>query len=275
MEICKAQGKDSEKSEYADFLAPFATQYENKSAIRSKITELYNYHKQLNTERQHQEKVKRQTKKTLIVLIGLLIMSFGLLILYQSNKRKKQRLEMQIKEEQYTHEIQQKALAGRLKQSNEALRAQKKIAIDLAKKVDVQQRLAVWGSLDEFTNEAICQKIVAMLRDKTIKRDARNDTYPELQLNDTQLHALSVATEKHFPGFEKTLTDLYPKINRDGINQCLLYLLNLEDVQIAAMLSCDYSTIKKRSLKMKEAFNTKKELRQFIRELVLKCNSLT
>ena len=65
------------------------------------------------------------------------------------------------------------------------------------------------------------------------------------------------------------LTDLNRRISKAEMQQCLLYLLNFEDVQIAHLLSCDYSTVKKRSKKMKTAFNTEKELRQFIREFIL------
>ena len=269
VDICKAQGKDAEMLEYADFLAPFATQDENKSAIRSQLVELYNNYKLFITERLNQQKTKKQKKQTLIVITGLLIVMLGLFVLYRKNKKKKQRLETQIRAEQYAHEIKQKALSGRLKQSNEALRIQKKRANDLAKETDLQHKQKEWNSLDLFLNEDICQEIMRMIGDKQIKREAKRGAYPDLELNTAQLHSLSVAVEKNFPGFEETLTNLYPKINRNAIHQCLLYLLNMEDVQIAALLSCDYTTVKRRSSKLREAFSTQKDPRQFIRELVL------
>ncbi len=268
--ICKSQGKESEAYEYSDYLTPFATQEENKSYIKSQLAELYNNHKQRETEFQHQKTSKRQAKRTALIITSLLVVMLLYFVLYRTNKRKKLRLEEQIKEEQCAHEIKQKALSGRLKRSNEALQIQKKRANDLAKKAEHQRKQAAWGSLDDFMKEDVCQIIMALLADKVIKREAKRGDYLKLRLNDAQLHALSLAAEKHFNGFEKTLTDQYPKINRSGINQCLLYLLNLEDVQIAALLSCDYTTVRRRSLKLKEAFNTEKEPRQFIRELVLR-----
>ena len=268
--ICKSQGKKSEASEYSDYLAPFATQEENKSNIKSQLAEFYNNHKQRETELRHQKMNRRQAKCTAVIIMGLLVVMLLYVVLYRTNKRKKQRLVVQIKDEQYAHKIKQKALSGRLKRSNEALRIQKERANDQKKEAEHQRKQATWGALDDFMKEEACQIIMALLADKVIKREAKRGDYPELQLNDTQLRALSHAAEKHFNGFEKTLTDLYPKINRNGINQCLLYLLNLEDVQIAALLSCDYTTVRRRSLKLKEAFNTEKEPRQFIRELVLR-----
>lgn len=269
VDISKAQGKDSEIHEYTSFLAPFATQEENKSNIKSQLAEFCNRHKQRETEYRHQHKLIKQTRKTSIVIIILFLVLLCFLVLYRTNKKKKLRLEAQIQEEQYAHKIKQKALSGRLKRSNEALQIQKKRANDRAKELAQQSKQATWGTLDGFMKEDVCQIIRALLADKVIKREAKRGAFPELQLSDTQLQALSLAAEKHFSGFEKMLTDMYPKISRSGINQCLLYLLNLEDVQVAALLSCDYTTIKRRSLKIKTAFNTEKEPRQFIRELIL------
>ena len=133
----------------------------------------------------------------------------------------------------------------------------------------IQQRQTEWNHLNDFMNESICNDILTAIRDKQIKREAKNGDYPELHLNNAQLHDLSIAVEKHFQGFEKTLTELNPKISRNAMYQCQLYLLNIEDVQIAALLSCDYSTVKRRSAKLRQAFGTEKELRQFIREFVL------
>ena len=270
VEICKAQGREEEIIDYAGFLAPFATQDEDKGIIKSQLAEFCNVYKQHELEQRNKQEVYKRTRRSVIIIIGILVVMLSFVFLYWKSKRKKRNLEMQIKEEQYTHEMKQKALLGRLKQSNEALRIQKKKASGLAKKMNLQQKQANWNGLDDFMNENICKDILAALHGKQIKREAKCGDYPELHLNNVQLHDLSIAVEKHFSGFEKTLTDLYPRINRNALNQCLLYLLNMEDVQIAALLSCDYSTVKRRSTKLKEAFNTEKEPRQFIREIVLK-----
>ena len=255
--------------EYTVFLAPFATQEENKSNIKSQLVEIYNNHKQKKTVLHHQQKLENQTRQTILIIISLLLFVFLFFTLYRIDKRKQQKLEAKIKEEQYAHEIKQKALLGRLKHSNEAMRIQKDKTSNLAKIVKTQQKQARWSSLDDFMNEDICQEILLMLCNKHIKRESKRGDYPELFLNNNQLSSLRIAVEKHFCGFEKSLTDIYPKINRNTMNQCFLYLLDLEDVQVAALLSCDYTTVKKRSLKLKEVFNTKKEPCQYIRELIL------
>lgn len=118
-------------------------------------------------------------------------------------------------------------------------------------------------------NEDICKEIISLLNGKEIKRESKVGSYPELQLSRVQLSNLHVAVEKHFSGFGKILTDLSPKTTREELCQCWLYLLDLEDVQIAHLLFCDYSTVKKRSKKMKGNFGIEKDPRQFIREFVL------
>ena len=132
-----------------------------------------------------------------------------------------------------------------------------------------RQKQKDWSRLDDFIDEDICKEILLLLQGKTIKREAKREDYPELHLDTSQLSRLNTAVEKHFRGFGRTLTDHFPKINSDEIKQCQLYLLNLEDVQIAHLLHCDYSTVKKRSTKLKKAFGTEKELQLFVRGTVL------
>ena len=45
--------------------------------------------------------------------------------------------------------------------------------------------------------------------------------------------------------------------------------LTSRETEIAALLACDYSTVKRRSANLKKMFGTEKEPRQFIRDLVL------
>ena len=165
--------------------------------------------------------------------------------------------------------MKQRALGGRLKASNDALRIQKVENVELVKAIKTQQTKAVWGSLEDFLSENICHEILSILDGVYIKREARIDDYYELQLSKQQLSSLLVAVDRNFNGLCNILTCLYPKMSQNEMNQCLLCLLDLKDVQIAALLHSDYSTIKKRSTKLKKAFNTEKPLQVFIREFVL------
>ena len=275
-EISKVVECRSNSTEYSNYLARFATISERQSALNSTLVELYRQYgqdKEAYLRAQNNRKKNKQVTWVMCSLIVLTGLSVVVNIIIRSRnkklKKEKQKTEELLETENYSHKIKQAALSSKLKKRNEALRIQKKETNDLAKEMAIQQRQTEWNHLNDFMNESICNDIVTALRGKQIKREAKSGDYPELHLSDAQLHELNVAVEKHFHGFEKTLTDLYPKISRNAMNQCLLYLVNMEDVQIAALLSCDYSTVKRRSAKLKQAFGTEKELRQFIREFVL------
>jgi tetratricopeptide (TPR) repeat protein len=251
--ICKELG-DKEESEYANFLVPFANSEENKSAIKTQLTGLYSTHVQNKQDRSNRHGERQIIKWQAVTVIGIALLLMVAFIYYQ-NKRKLHHKE-ELENERHLHEKRQ-----------EALEKEKK---DLLHELKEQHKHFAKVNLEDFVNEPICQEIIGSLQDVYIKRDAKSDAYPELWLDDIQLSKLLAAAERHFHGFSERLTKKDARITSNEINQCLLYLLNLNDVQIAALLQCDYTTIKKRSAKLKNAFGTKKTLQVFIRELVLK-----
>ena len=263
VEICRKQGKNF--SSYADFLVPFANQEENKSELKSHLTELYCTFIKHKQEIEHQRETNKRMKWFGAVFGSL---AFVLIFLLTLHKNKKHDLEMQITTERLAYETQQKAMAKRLQASNKALNNQKKEKEALLKELKEHQVQTTWDNLEAFLNEDICVEIMDLLHDKCIKREAKSSDHQELWLKDQQLSHLFAAVERHFNGFSKILTLRYPKIRPNEMNQCLLCLLDLKDVQIAALLHSDYSTIKKRSVKLTKAFGTEKTLQTFVRELV-------
>ena len=276
IEICKEQGKDNEVIDYANFLVPYANMSENQSHLKSQLTEQYHNYEQEKYENRYRKQLRRISKLIVVVLVSLAFLSSIVLVIHFVQRRKhkclklqKEAAEKQLESERYSHEMQQKALSGKLIRSNEALRVQKEEQKKLLLELQARQKQKDWSRLDDFMDEDICKEILALLQGKEIKREAKRDDYPELHLGTSQLSRLDMAVEKHFNGFRKTLADIFPKISSDEMSQCQLYLLNLEDVQIAHLLACDYSTVKKRSVKLKKAFGTEKELLLYIREYVL------
>lgn len=265
-EICKSLGKDAEFIEYAGFLVPFANQEENKSELKSHLTELYCRFIKNNQVIEHQRNTNKRMK-WFGAIFGNLV--FTLILLWVLHKNKKHHLEAQITAERLAYETQQKAMAKRLQASNKALNNQKKEKEALLKELKEHQVQATWDNLEAFLNEDICVEIMDLLHDKCIKREAKSCDHQDLWLKDQQLSLLFAAVERHFNGFSKILTLRYPKIRPNEMDQCLLCLLDLKDVQIAALLHSDYSTIKKRSVKLTKAFGTEKTLQTFVRELVL------
>jgi tetratricopeptide (TPR) repeat protein len=108
LDICKIEGKDDDVFEYADFLAPFANQEENQSAIKSHLTELYNVFWQREMELQHQVVARRNMKQTMTVVCILLSFILTLLVLHF---KRKQSYKAQLETERHSHKMQQSALA--------------------------------------------------------------------------------------------------------------------------------------------------------------------
>ncbi len=263
VDICKAEGRDSEILEYASFLAPFATQDEYNGAIKSQCAELYNAFRQKEMTFQHQVLARRNKKLTVIVVGGLFFALFVLLIIYL---KRKHHFKAQLEAESYAHSVKQKALAGRLKKSNDSLREQAKTIGNLRKAVlDIRQLNANKGDYESFLQEPVCKGIRESLDGKSIKRITIPEDYPDLGLDSQQLLLLATATEKHFKGFEQHLLQLFPKITPLELDICRLMLLGVNEKQVSILLRRDYSTIMEHVRKMKKAFGTEKNLVSFIR----------
>ena len=222
VEICKAQGKDAEIIEYASFLVPFANQEENQSASKSQLIELYDAFKQKRAELQHQKSIRKSKEQTMIVIGGLLIALLSILAVYV---KRKQSFKSQLDAADYTHKMKQKALSGRLKTSNEALR-------DTLKKLEEQETIReiddngkannpVNGSYESFMQTQICQEIIAMVEElhsdkhKTLKTNSNVKDYKGFALSTTQLTSLSKAIETNFPNLHSTLKTIYPDLDRN------------------------------------------------------------
>ena len=267
VEIHNEKGESIKAQPYADYLVPFANQEENKSEIKSRLTELYGSHIKTTQENSRRYEVKQHKKRMLIALISFTVLLLLSFFFYHKTRKRHQKI--QLEDERRAHEIKQKALRRKLQVSNEALCVLKKKEEKLLQELNVHQNQRVWGNLNDFMEEDVCQEILRSLQKVNIKREVKSDNYPQLWLDENQISRLMVAVEKHFHGFCNILIRKYPKINHNEIVQCLLSLLNIKDVQIAALLHCDYSTINKRSIKLKKAFGTNESIQVFVRELVL------
>lgn len=253
VEVLKVQGRHSEIHEYAEFLAPFATLEEDKSTIKSQLEEAYhNYWNQIQVERNRQ-KIKKQIIGSTIVLSSLIVMMSGFFVLYRRNKRKKQSLEAQIKEEQYAHKMKQRALSGRLKHSNSALKELK-----TAQTFNAMVQEKPEEDLGRFSDEDICQHILAICNDKTnpIKSTVPVSSYANIALDNAQKAQLKQAVLKHYGGLFNKLKKQYPSLKEKDLLYCYFCLLGLDNVQIAALLQHSSSTIWEREKRLQSIFES-------------------
>ncbi len=276
VEICKFQGKNPEI--YADFLIPFANKEENKSAIKSQLTELYNAFRQKKLELQHRLLIRRATIQTMVVIgVLLIVILFILLISFHRKQNYKTKLET----EEYVHKMKQKALAGRLKTSNNALRdAQheiKKQKLNSVFSKSSNHNSSEHRSYEAFMQSMICQEITTMVdrlhsdKRKTLKTNIDVLDYKDFALSATQITSLTKTVDNSFPNFYSTIKALYPHLSRNEWLHCCLYLMKLDKMSICVLLQEPYYTCRRYTLKMEKTFDCRHGLSFFLIEKAESC----
>ncbi len=246
VDICKTQDKEDETVMYTDFLVPFATQDENKSYVKSQLAELYNGYKQYELVHQHRQIIKKQTRWGIALTSGLLVVILALFVLYRKYKKKKQNLEIQIKEEKYAHRIRQKALSGRLKRSNATI---KEYGNKISPSIPQQNSIA-----EKFEDEPICQYILSLCNatQNPIKSTVPVSAYTSIALNDAQKAKLKNAAIMHFGPLFEILKIQHPQLKEKDFQYFYLCLLGLDNVQISVLLQNSLSTTWERENRLKK-----------------------
>ena len=247
-------GKDAD--EYAYYLVPFANQEENKSEIKTQLTEAYKAFGQNRMEREHQKERKRQTIWVLAVIVGLLFVLSVVYLLYFMKKRNNRDLEKLIESERQAHKIQQAALAGRLKRSNAALKEQRDAKHTITHSSSSSNPKCVANS---FMEEPVCQHILAVCNNpkNPMKSTVPASQYSAIALNDMQKAQLKNAADHHYGPLFKKLKEQYSELNEKDLLYCYLSLLGLSNVQISILLQYSMSTIGDREKRLKRILGSK------------------
>ena len=251
VEIGKAKG--IEVHAYTDFLVPFANQEENKSEIKSQLTELYKVFGQAQQERHHQEEMRRHRNQSIAVVVGLSFVILIVLSLYHNSKRHKQQLKLQIDEEKHAHNIEKKALSSRLKKSNETLRGLQ----DQIKQHGKSSITKAESQAATFMEEPICRLIMKRVHEGQFKSQMNYTLYKDYALSKEQLVALREATNQHFDHFIVRLVQAHPDITNSDLDYCCLHLLGLTDADISALMQRAYNTINERNSKLRKILGCK------------------
>ena len=74
---------------------------------------------------------------------------------------------------------------------------------------------------------------------------------------------------RYFGPIENLFDHSGMNLNPTILNQCRLYLLGLDEKQIAVLLNRDYSSVTRYENKLKKAFKTQKDMVAFLRDIVL------
>ena len=156
--------------------------------------------------------------------------------------------------ERQTHRMEQAAISGRLKRSNQEMRELKnqiKQLDDLAAKTEVA------ASFDE---EPICRLIMDRVNEGQFKSKIDYIIYKDSALDKQQLLDLRLAVDRHFGQFTARLKKAYPELTNSDLDYCCLYLLGLTDADIAALMQRTYNTVFERNGKMRKIFGSETPL---------------
>ncbi len=260
-DIAISEGDTLKANQYAQFLIEdVAAAAENQKRV-SQLNDLFQNYLQEKQEAASLRERRKAVRLTLMVLVPLLL-AIGLAVAIVMRRRHRKRLAAQeadaqrrLEEERQSHRMEQAALSGRLKRSNETLRElqdQVRQQNDTAPKPET--------SAASFAEEPICLLIMERVNDGQFKSQMDCTVYKDYALGKEQVTALREAADRHFNQFTSRLAKAYPDLTRGDLDYCCLYLLGLSDADIAALMQKAYPTVSHRARKMKAIFKSESPL---------------
>ena len=260
-DIAISEGDTLKANQYAQFLIEdVAAAAENQAQV-SKLNDLFQNYLQEKQEAASLRERRKAVRLTLMVLVPLLL-AIGLAVAIVMRRRHRKRLAAQeadaqrrLEEERQSHRMEQAALSGRLKRSNETLR-------ELQDQVRQQNETTPKPETQaaSFAEEPICRLIMERVNDGQFKSQMDCTVYKDYALGKEQLTALWEAADRHFNQFTSRLAKAYPDLTRGDLDYCCLYLLGLSDADIAALMQKAYPTVSHRARKMKAIFKSESPL---------------
>ncbi len=286
MDICKAQGRTEESSEYASFLAPFATQSENQSHLMSQLTELYHTYGQNRLKTEHRKQMRKFSKYGGMVLVALVMLAVVSIVLYIVHKKRQRHLETQNEEkdrqlesDRHAHKMKQAALAGRLRRSNETLleTGEKLKAVEselkkLHRKIASEESQK---SIEQYRKEDVCVTILKTAHEinpkdyQKLKTDLNLKEYERFALTSQQKAQLLKSAENCFPNLHDSLKDLYPSMKGKDWLYCCLNLLQLDKMTICILLQDSYQSCRRRINNLEEKLHAEEGLQTLLLKIVI------
>ena len=202
------------------------------------------------TEQQHKEELRQKQTEAEKML----------------EDKEKQHLQ-EMESERQTHKLQQAALSGRLKRSNEELRdISKQLEQTLSKNAQYESDTA--NDYAAFINDPICKHIVGVAHKQQFKSKMDYLIYKDDALSKEQLLDLRNAVQKHLPRFVSHIRRLYQKLTDNDMDYCYLFLLGLNEADISALMQRAYTTVCDRSRKISRIIGAHDSLYHVLRDML-------
>ena len=276
---------NKEKSdECVRFLANQTKAESQNKALVSQLDNLFQSHISQKQEKKAAQEKRDAVLRTVKVLvpIAFLMAVIVIMIIRRRNKRKladqdaeaQQKLETESKRHEEAmeaahraHRMEQAAISGRLKRSNERLRdVSKQLEETLAKNTSFEPE-----TIDDYTafvNAPVCLYIVRLVHTQQFKSKMDYLIYKDDALSKEQLLALHDAAETNLPRFVSLIRKQFPKLTDNDMDYCYLFLLGLNEADISALMQRAYTTVCDRSRKISRIIGANESLYHTLRNML-------
>ncbi len=259
--ISMTEGDTLKANEYALARSQFTTEKDKEGRLHSDLTTLCQNHEQSRQEAQHRLKTQKAARRWGIALVlAAFVVSVVSLLLVILRRR--------MRTEQYSHKMEQAALSGRLKRSNEALRDVTQQFEQAVAKTAVAEETETFDDYVAFMNVPVCQHIIRLVHKQQFKSKVDYLNYKDDALSKEQLLALRDAAEKHLVRFTSHIRKQFPNLTEGDMDYCYLFLLGLKEADISALIQRAYSTVCERSRKINRIIEAKGDLYHTLRNML-------
>ena len=170
-------------------------------------------------------------------------------------EKTKTRHEKELEAERLAYEKEQDTLRQNLMERVAQVRALEE-ALNIQREEAKLRRMA-------FLKEPICQSIRNKLSGKNIT--TRENAYElGIALKDEDFEQLREAVEKHYNGFDHVLLSQCPGLKHGHLALCHLYLLGINESEIAVLKNVSYSAIKKQNESLQEKLGVEENVAKYV-----------
>ena len=251
-------GDKMKSEECVRFLASYTKSEGEGKALVSQLDTMFKNYWNKKQESNYLQETTQRRRWIMLLTSGLLITILIVVLMYCKKRKREQSLETQMEKERQVHEIEKKAMGGRLKRSNEELKQLKK----QLKQIEQTKKPKKGKANVSFAEEPICLHIHSVCNDvkNTIKSTLPISEYDDIALTQEQIVLLREAATKHYGSTFQWMKRTYPHLKDKDFLYCYLSLLELDNVQIAALLQISYSAVWEREKRLKKILNNENNI---------------
>ena len=223
--VCENLGNEEKLDVYMRYMISCKEPEGEDKAMASNLEDLFKGYLNRKQAKQVEADRKRSIRKTIAIIVPIVIFVAAIIMIVAIFRRKKMREE---------HEILRQDLQSHKEQ------------VDALRRAIGQRREEKDGRCEMFLSEEICQRILKMVQGKRIT--ARDNSFQHgIVLQEEDCCQLMEAVEKHYKGFDGRLLGQCADLKRRDLTLCHLYLLKFDESTIAALMGRTYSAIKKQN----------------------------